>query len=220
MNSKALWQLTMMVLAIAAAGSACADTSRVNGSISIAANQQEGDVETVNGAISIGERATVKEVQTVNGAIKLSAGAHAREVSSVNGAIQLGEGAAVSGEVSVVNGTVQLDKGASVEGKLSTVNGRIELTAAHLGGDLETVNGALLVGADSRLDGDIRVRKPGNSWFTSNSRPVRVVIGPRAVVKGRLKFERPVKLYVSSTAKTGSITGALPISYTGDRPPD
>ena len=214
-----LSQVLFLTLALAAVGSAVAGTHRVNGSISVAAQQQAGDVSTVNGGIAIGDHASVKAVQTVNGAVALNAGARATQVSSVNGAIELAPDAQVRGDVSVVNGAIELAKGATVGGNVSTVNGRIQLAAAHVAGGISTVNGALDIGADSLVDGDLVVRRPGNSWFNIDSRPVRVVIGPRAVVKGRLKFERPVRLYISSSARTGDISGAQAIPFVGAQPP-
>jgi hypothetical protein len=106
-----------------------------------------------------------------------------------------------------------------VGGDVSSVNGRIQLDAAHVGGDVETVMGSVEIGADSRVDGDLRVKKPKGMWFSgSQSEATRVVIGPHATVGGRLKFERPVKLYVSSSAKVGAIEGAEAIRFNGDRP--
>jgi DUF4097 and DUF4098 domain-containing protein YvlB len=210
--------LTSILLALNVA--AFADTSRVNGAITIAANQQAGDVNTVNGAISVGEHATAGEVATVNGAVTLSSGARAASVATVNGQIQLHGGAQVSGDVTVVNGAIVLDKDAEVGGNVTTVNGPIQTRAVHVARNLETVNGTIEVGADSRIDGGITVHKRGNSWFSAEPKPIRVVIGPRAVVKGALKFERPVRLYVSSSATTGSISGAQVIRFSGERAPE
>jgi hypothetical protein len=44
------------------------------------------------------------------------------------------------------------------------------------------------------------------------------VIGPGAVVKGELRFEREVRLYVSDTATIGNVVGATPVKFSGDRP--
>jgi hypothetical protein len=38
-------------------------------------------------------------------------------------------------------------------------------------------------------------------------------------VKGELKFERKVRLYVSDRATIGTVTGATPVPFTGDNPP-
>jgi hypothetical protein len=52
-----------------------------------------------------------------------------------------------------------------------------------------------------------------------NKRDPRVVIGPNAVVDGPLVFERKVTLYVHSSARTGPITGATAVRYSGALPP-
>jgi DUF4097 and DUF4098 domain-containing protein YvlB len=210
--------LTSILLALSLA--ALADTSRVNGSISIAGNQQAGDVNTVNGAISIGEHATAGAVATVNGAVTLSAGASAASVATVNGKILLRGGAQVRGDATVVNGAIVLEKDADVSGDVSNVNGPIQINAAHVAHDVETVNGTIEIGADSRIDGGITVHKSGSSWFAGKPKPIRIVIGPRAVVKGALKFARPVQLYVSSSATTGSISGAQAVRFSGERAPE
>jgi hypothetical protein len=40
------------------------------------------------------------------------------------------------------------------------------------------------------------------------------------VIGGSLKFERPVKLYVSDRARIGPVEGATAISFSGQRPAD
>ena len=44
------------------------------------------------------------------------------------------------------------------------------------------------------------------------------MIGPNAVVDGTLDFERDVDLYVSDSAKVGTIKGATANKFSGDRP--
>jgi hypothetical protein len=77
------------------------------------------------------------------------------------------------------------------------------------------------VGADSRVEGGIRVEKRSGGFTLSfwKSTP-RIVIGPGAVVEGALEFEREVKLYVSDTAKVGEIKGATPVRFSGEKPED
>jgi len=106
-----------------------------------------------------------------------------------------------------------------VSGKVSNVNGGIALTAAHVGGGIETTSGDIDVGANSHVDGGILVNQD-NSWFHFGvSRDPRIVIGPHAVVQGDLVFKRTVQLYVSDSATVGKIDGAKPIKFTGDKPP-
>lgn len=47
----------------------------------------------------------------------------------------------------------------------------------------------------------------------------RIVIGPGATVSGTLRFERPVKLYLSDSADVGTIVGTTPIRFSGNEPP-
>jgi cytoskeletal protein CcmA (bactofilin family) len=79
------------------------------------------------------------------------------------------------------------------------------------------VTGSIEVGPNARVDGGIHVHKDQSDGGGTIDEP-RVVIGPGSVVKGTLKFERPVKLYVSDHATTGAVEGATVIAFTGDRP--
>jgi len=47
---------------------------------------------------------------------------------------------------------------------------------------------------------------------------MRVVIGPGAVVKGTLSFQREVKLYVSDRATIGPVEGATVNKFSGEHP--
>jgi len=115
------------------------------------------------------------------------------------------------------NAEERLAQGAEVGGRASNVNGRITLDAAHIGGGIETVSGDVEIGANSRVEGGLLVDKPhGFSW--GKSKNPRVVIGPHAVVDGTLEFRRDVDLYVSDTAKVGTITGATANKFSGDHP--
>ena len=120
--------------------------------------------------------------------------------------------------MSTVNGSIGLERKAEVTGKVSNVNGNMELHAAHVGGGLQTVNGDLEVGADSRVEGGILVGKPTGTSFSTNKRPPEIVIGPGAVVDGTLRFEHEVRLFVSDRATVGRIEGATPVKFSGDRP--
>jgi hypothetical protein len=61
------------------------------------------------------------------------------------------------------------------------------------------------------------VDKPHGFSWGRNKNP-RIVIGPHAVVDGTLEFRRDVDLYVSDTAKVGTITGATASKFSGDHP--
>jgi hypothetical protein len=64
------------------------------------------------------------------------------------------------------------------------------------------------------------VEKPSSELVAALVRDVpRIVIGPGATVQGELRFERPVQLFVSDKATIGTVTGATPIPFSGERPP-
>ncbi len=193
------------------------DIDKVNGAVRVEAGQQAGNVSTVNGAVYIGNGASVQKAGTVNGAIMLGDHAQAAALGTVNGAITLGNASKISGDVSAVNGSIRLGKGAEVGGKLGNVNGTITLDEAHVAGGIETVDGDLAIGANSRVEGGILVNKPGG-WFHFNLRTPVVVIGPHAVVQGALEFKREVELKVSDSAQIGPVKGATVVRFSGDNP--
>lgn len=194
------------------------DTSRVMGSVDIGAGEHAGDVSTVNGGIRIGENAVVGQVETVNGGITVESHATAAMVETVNGGIRINDGAGVSGHVETVNGALEISAGADVKGELSNINGAISVAAAHIGGNISTVTGNIQIGPDAHVDGGIHVEK-NSSWFQLGSSVPRVVIAPGSVVKGALKFDRKVLLYVSDRATVGDVEGATVNKFSGDAPP-
>jgi cytoskeletal protein CcmA (bactofilin family) len=206
---------------------AAPETSMVNGSIDIAAGEHAGKLSTVNGAIHIGENAVAGAADTVNGGISLGSHASAAKLTTVNGSIQLHEAARVSGVVHTVNGQLTLADGADVSGSLHNVNGQITVGAAHVAGGIETVTGGIELGPNARVEGGIYIQED-TSWFgwffgwlglgSENVVP-RVVIGPGSVVTGTLRFERPVKLYVSDRATIGNVVGATAVKFSADQPP-
>ncbi len=201
------------------AGDPNGEASTVNGSVHVDPDQHTGDATTVNGSIEIGANAVAKHVETVNGGITLHEHATATSTQSVNGSTRLEEGARVTGNVELVNGAISLGKGADVSGHLSNVNGSIDLEAAHVGGGIETTAGSIDVGPDSRVEGGILVNRNNSSWIGFGITKVpRVVIGPGAVVKGTLKFDREVKLYVSDRATIGAVQGATVNKFSGNEP--
>lgn len=200
------------------AGQSAGNVSTVNGSVTIEEGATVADVETVNGSINIESNATVQSVESVNGGVSLGSNAKASSMETVNGTLRLDAGAQVSGDVTAVNGTAKLAKGADIRGELANVNGKMTIDAAHVGGGLKTVNGDIDVGPDSRIEGGILVEKPNLNWFNRNRRVPRIVIGPGAVVEGRLRFEHEVQLLVSDRAKIGPVEGAKAVTFSGSEP--
>ena len=193
-------------------------STKVNGSVHIPAGKAAEEARTVNGSIHIDDNAAVTSAGTINGSVRLGAHATATSAKTVNGAITLGDGAHVSGSAGTVNGDLILASGAEVSGALSNVNGKIELSSAHVGGGIKTISGSISVSGTSHVEGGILVERPGSTLFNRED-PV-IVIGPGAVVQGDLRFERKVKLYVSDKATIGTVTGATPIAFSGDNPPN
>jgi hypothetical protein len=193
------------------------DISKINGSVTVEANQPAGDVSTVNGSVHIGDNATVEKAHTVNGSIDLGDKGQAKSLETVNGAVTLGSASRVSGDVTAVNGGLHLAQGAEVLGKVSNVNGVIALEAAHVAGGVDTVAGDITVGANSHVEGGILVDEPHGWIHKSNHTPV-IVIGPHAVVQGTLEFRREVVLQVSDSAQIGTVKGATAIKFSGATP--
>ena len=194
------------------------DNTKVNGSVHSTAGQPPDDARSVNGSVRVDDNAAVKSAATVNGSVRLGAHATANSMKTVNGAISLGDGARVSGKAGSVNGDLTLGDNSEVAGSLTNVNGRISLSSAHVAGGISTVNGNISIMGTSHVEGGILVEKPNSVMFNSED-PV-IVIGPGAVIQGEMKFERKVKLYVSDKATIGSVTGATPIPFTGETPPN
>jgi hypothetical protein len=196
------------------------ESNKINGSVHVPAGKPPGSAATVNGSIHIDDNAAVTTASTVNGGVHLGDHASATSLNSVNGSITLGAGAHVSGSASSVNGELTLGNGAEVSGSLSNVNGKITLNDAHVGAGIKTVNGGMTLSGASHVEGGILVEKPSGELFRLSHDAPRIVIGPGATVQGELRFERPVQLYVSDKATIGSVTGATPIPFSGDTPPN
>jgi DUF4097 and DUF4098 domain-containing protein YvlB len=195
-------------------------THKVNGSVHVAAGAPLGSAESINGAIHVDANTAVTKAATVNGSIRLGAHASADSAKTVNGSITLEEGVHVAGDVVSVNGVLSLAKDAEVKGRVQNVSGRIELDDAHVGGALRTVAGDISVLGSSHVDGGILVEKGGTVNVTIGREVPRIVIGPGATVQGELRFEREVRLFVSDRATVGAVTGATPVTFSGDTAPN
>ena len=194
------------------------DVSKVNGSVSADAGQAYGDLETVNGSVSIAAGATVEDASTVNGSITVGDKAQAASLETVNGAIRIGKDVQVRKDVETVNRSIFTDRGTTIGGNVDTVNGAIGLVGTQLAGGIETVNGDITVGIGSHVKGGIKVEKP-RGWSIKPRRDPRIIIGPNAVVEGPLVFERPVTLYVHTSARIGAVTGATAKPFSTDTAP-
>ncbi len=211
--------LSTLIALASPLASAADGISKVNGSITVADGETQADLETVNGSIKIGDNARIKDAQTVNGSIAVGNNVQSGSLETVNGGIRAGTGLVASDGLETVNGSIFVDRGGSVRGDIETVNGAIGLVDTDVSGGIETVNGDLTVGVGSHVSGGIRYTKPTGNFNLLKPREPRVIIGPNARVDGPLVFERAVKLYVHSSAKTGPITGATTIAFNTPTPP-
>ncbi|MEJ2791217.1 MULTISPECIES: hypothetical protein [unclassified Pseudoxanthomonas] len=210
----------LLTLALAATPAlAQQEISKVNGSVTAEAGQTYADLDTVNGSIRIGDGATAEDASTVNGSINVGDKARVDSLETVNGSVRAGKDVQIRKDVETVNGSIFIDHGGVIGGDIETVNGAIGLVATQVSGSIHTVRGDITVGVGSHVRGGLRVQKSTGFFNTDSKRPPRIIIGPNAVVEGALVFERPVTLYVHSSAKTGPVTGATATPYSTDRAP-
>jgi hypothetical protein len=202
-----------------AAGLAGCGPGGINGSVNVPAGGSEDNATTVNGGVHVGDGARVGQAATVNGGVRIGQNVTVDSAKTVNGGISIGKGTKVVDDVITVNGRIRLAEGADVTGEIVNVNGGIRVIGAHVGRGITTINGDVDIGRGSHIEGGIRVKKPDADWGIGGH-PPRIVIGPETVVDGTLRFERPVRLYVSETAKIGPVEGATPEVFSGERPHD
>ena len=205
------------------AGAEVDDATSVNGSVTVGDNAiVTGDVSTVNGAVRVGSGARINEASTVNGSLKVSRNVEADNLSTVNGSVTVGESSIVGGSVEAVNGRISIEKGTSVGNGVGNVNGDISLKGASIGGDVSTVSGNILIDEGTIVDGDVIVEKPGGWNWGKKSRKPRIVIGPGSTVKGVIKLEREVELFISDSAEVGGVSGEMSmedaVRFSGDKP--
>ncbi len=192
--------------------------SKVLGSIDVSPGEHVGNVSTVNGSIHIGADATVGNATTVNGGVQLEPRATASKLTTTNGGIHVQEGGHVAGDIHTTNGGVHIEDGTDVSGDIGNVNGGIHVTGAHVKGSINTTNGGIDLGPNAHIDGDVIMHR-NHGGHEDYERIPRVVIEPGTVVRGKLQFERKVRLYVSDRATIGPVEGAEPVKFSGDHPP-
>lgn len=204
---------------VVAAGDELSDgAATVNGDIRVGQQAVAGGMlKTINGSVRVAPGAQVADIASVNGRIVIGAGASTGDIDAVNGATECEEDARVKGNIQLVNGPVKVKKGAHVSGHVKTVNGPIRLSGATVDGNVNNYNGGIVITDNSLVLGDVIVSKSQGASLGSD--PV-VILGPGAEVRGALKFERPVRLYVHERARYGDVSGAEPIAFSGDKLPE
>lgn len=205
------------------AGSRTEGASSVNGSIEVRKNAVvTGGVQTVNGTVRIDSGARVGNASTVNGSLKLKENVEADSLSTVNGTIEVGEKTTIDGSIEAVNGAIYLRSGASVAADVENVNGKITLSGAAVGGSVTTVSGDVFIVEGSVVAGDLIIEKPGGWGWNHNKRLPRVVVGPDSIVRGNIKLEHEVKLFISVAASVGDVIGVMSLQeavrFSGDKP--
>jgi cytoskeletal protein CcmA (bactofilin family) len=153
----------------------------------------------------------------VNGGIHIEPRGSATSIDAINGGIQV-QGGQVKGAIHTVNGGLDIRNGAEVSGDVANVNGGIHVVDSHVLGSIHTANGDVNLGPNAHIDGDVIIEQDNSSHFGDYC-PPEVVVGPGSSVKGKLHFERKVRLYVSDRATIGPVDGAQPVKFSGDRPP-
>ena len=159
-----------------------------------------------------------QSISHVNRGITAEAGRRYGGLETVNGGIHAGRDVQVARGAETVNGGIRFEFGSSVGGDITTVNGGITIKQTRVQGRIETVQGDIIVGNGSVVQGGILVTKPQGIRWGRNRTP-RIVIGPNATVNGALRFEREVELFVHPSAKIGAVTGATVQRYTDSLPP-
>src|SRR5210317_1492112 len=91
---------------------------------------------------------------SINKSITIDAGATSDGASTVNGKVTVGADATVTGDVSSVNGSIRIEEGATVIGA-ETVNGKLRVADKVRSRNLSTVNGAIDIGRDVVVDGEV-----------------------------------------------------------------
>jgi hypothetical protein len=223
-------------------GKTAGDVRTTNDSVNIASGAKVQTVSNTNGEIELADNAEARELRTTNGNITI--GAHGRVtggVTTTNGSVRLGQGAEIGGKVTAINGSADLD-GAHVAGGIETRQGAVTIGhGSKVEGGVKTIDGAITIGAGVTVTGGLLIEPADNSRCThdcndtgtttfsglmaaifgskqSDTAKPQVVIGPGAVVQGKLDFRRDVDLEVSDRAKIGAVNGATAKMFAGEKP--
>ncbi len=210
------------------------DVRNVNGAIRIGNNCTiSGDVRNVNGAIVVGTGTRLNEIRNTNGAIDLANDVQASTISGTNGRIRIGQGSAIDGSVANTNGAIELAEDVTVSGSVETTNGPVRVAAgAHITGTVSSRNGPItltaaragdIAGANGGIellegtvvDGEVHLR---DTRGTDRSGTPKIIIGQDVIVEGPIRIEREAELYIHESSRTGEISGAEPVRFSGEQP--
>ena len=140
------------------------------------------------------------------------------DIDTGSGSVELGAGSTVRGTIDTGSGSVELE-GVTLEGDLDTGSGDIALRDTQVRGDVVTNSGAVALAGNTRIAGDLVIRKSTCwGWCWSSDEPTRVVIGASASVDGEIRIEHATELWVHDNARIGRVSGAEVKRFSGERP--
>lgn len=160
---------------------------------------------------------------SVNKSVRVGDGEESTGATTVNGSVTVGTDAVVSGGLRTVNGSIRIGSGSTIT-SATTVNGSVDIGQGVEAQELETVNGAIVVGEKASVDGDVSAvngsikleesARVGGEVGNVNGKirltgarvegDVKTVTGDvflrDAVIKGDLRIEKP-SMWSSSDKK-------------------
>jgi hypothetical protein len=168
------------------------------------------NLSAVNGVICMGSGVETDDFVTLIGVIEIDSDARIDgTVSCFNGVIEIDGMSTVQGSITSVNGAITLDSGTEVGRDIRTANGRIRLSNSHVGGDLVTRHGDILLHEGSVVEGNIEFRDQ-RSWFRRlfgfglHDEP-RLVIDASSAVRGDVHLYHRVDVEIEDGAEVGDI---------------
>lgn len=192
--------------------------SAVNGAVEIGRDcRVNGEISSVNGGITIEGGSTVGGIENVNGRVRLTENVTVDGgIENVNGQIGLGPGTRIEGDVETVNGSIMAEEQTVISGQVVSVNGLISLSGVQVAG-IQSHNGSIRLDAGTEVNGPLTMKR-SSGFNLEIGNPPEVIIGADVRVDGPLNFEREVQLYVHESATIGEVSGAEPVSFSGDEP--
>ena len=195
------------------------DYDTVNGSIKVGHQANVGDLSTVNGSVKVASSSKVGSAETVNGSVVFEESVSAKSAETVNGSIKLGANCLIEENVETVNGSITANENCEIGGNFESVNGKLKAIGTKIMGNVEIVNGSVLLLDGTVVHDDIIIKK-NKGFFNKNKKKPVVVLGKNVEVKGDLEFGRAVKLYVHDSVDIDKdIENAETIEFSGDETP-
>ena len=195
------------------------DYDTVNGSIKVGHNANVGDLSTVNGSVKVASSSKVGSAETVNGSVVFEEDVSAKSAETVNGSIKLGANCNIEEDTETVNGSITANSRCNIGGNFQTVNGKLTAIDTEIHGNVEAVNGTILLLDGTIVHDDIIIKK-NKGFFNKNKKKPVVVLGKNVVVKGDIEFGRDVKLYIHDSVDIDDdIENAEITRFSGDEKP-